>query len=350
MRCQEAKFLLSPYLDNSITDKEKARLESHLVGCSSCAKELEELRWMVEALRCLEDKEAPEDFMVKVRAKLESEKNITLVRKGFIGSRASWVVASAAGVALAFGIYLSSLLPAEKVAGWLDKVPALTVGKDGTVNVSIEKLIREKQKELRMAKENQESPGAGSNQDNNRGEIQGHKSNLTEPKVENTKVMVAEKQAQISPLVMSYVNVSVKADDADKAVQQVLKIAEVNDAKVESFVPQVMSGKAFGYTIWVPEDKVSAVLGDLRQAGCVVGQGEDEKEVTDECQKIISRLAEIDQETKELKAQQVLEKDAKTKLEVLDFEKNYLQGRLKDMESKRGLVGINVVVSEGGNL
>lgn len=56
---------LSPYLDSSLSDKERRALETHLQACLSCRQELQELQATVEALRSLSLAEAPRSFALR---------------------------------------------------------------------------------------------------------------------------------------------------------------------------------------------------------------------------------------------------------------------------------------------
>ena len=51
MNCTEVSELLTAYLDNEVTQKERQEIESHLAGCPRCRKELEELRSAQKILR-----------------------------------------------------------------------------------------------------------------------------------------------------------------------------------------------------------------------------------------------------------------------------------------------------------
>src|SRR3990170_1465964 len=53
---------LSPYIDGRLKRREAADLEAHLRTCEGCARELEELRRMVAALRELPRARAPRSF------------------------------------------------------------------------------------------------------------------------------------------------------------------------------------------------------------------------------------------------------------------------------------------------
>lgn len=72
MECATIKELLSEYMDDTLDPDTKARLEDHLVTCKGCTEELASLRALVQELSSLEPVEAPEDFIDKLRERMES--------------------------------------------------------------------------------------------------------------------------------------------------------------------------------------------------------------------------------------------------------------------------------------
>jgi hypothetical protein len=64
--------LLSAYLDNEVSQAERARVEAHIATCDACHRELESLRYIVSLLQRLPVAPAPRTFYV-TEAMLEPE-------------------------------------------------------------------------------------------------------------------------------------------------------------------------------------------------------------------------------------------------------------------------------------
>ncbi|MBE3581915.1 MAG: zf-HC2 domain-containing protein [Thermoanaerobacteraceae bacterium] len=72
MKCRQAKKLLSPYLDDELSAKEKAALEEHLRDCPACQAELGRLRKISEGLKGIyREVKPPPDFLDRVMARIE---------------------------------------------------------------------------------------------------------------------------------------------------------------------------------------------------------------------------------------------------------------------------------------
>ena len=56
--CRQAVELMSDYLEGALTERERARLETHLAGCPECSEYLAQLRVTIDTLgKC-----SPEDL------------------------------------------------------------------------------------------------------------------------------------------------------------------------------------------------------------------------------------------------------------------------------------------------
>ncbi len=74
MNCRKVKKLLSPYLDNQLSKKERQLVKEHLNICSKCQQELRELRNLVAALKKMDSYPAPKEIMAKVDHYIHKEK------------------------------------------------------------------------------------------------------------------------------------------------------------------------------------------------------------------------------------------------------------------------------------
>ena len=56
--CREAVELMTEYLDDVLSDRDRARLESHLAGCPHCSEHLAQLQITIETM----GRAVPEDL------------------------------------------------------------------------------------------------------------------------------------------------------------------------------------------------------------------------------------------------------------------------------------------------
>lgn len=70
MNCQQARDLLSLYVDGELPATERSGLEEHLERCEDCRCELEELRALVDALGSLPEEPLPTGFGERLHARL----------------------------------------------------------------------------------------------------------------------------------------------------------------------------------------------------------------------------------------------------------------------------------------
>lgn len=117
MKCEQIQDLLSSYIDGMTGEKENEIIRRHVDNCSKCQLELRAYESVVQMLRELPAPLAPEKFMADFKDRLAQEHSnildfhagdISTVRKS---GWTSWFAATAAAVALAAGIYMSSFLP-----------------------------------------------------------------------------------------------------------------------------------------------------------------------------------------------------------------------------------------------
>lgn len=73
MKCEHYEELLSPYLDDALSDDEKLELEAHLNICPTCKEALHKLQYMISCLNELEDEELPEGFHLELHERLIEE-------------------------------------------------------------------------------------------------------------------------------------------------------------------------------------------------------------------------------------------------------------------------------------
>lgn len=74
----QARELLSEYLDGELEPEERAALEEHLAGDKVLRDELDALRQTLHVLTALPQETPPEDFLQKVRTKLKRQRKSVL--------------------------------------------------------------------------------------------------------------------------------------------------------------------------------------------------------------------------------------------------------------------------------
>lgn len=95
MRCRQARKMLSPYIDDELSDAERAALEEHLNSCEACRSELEALKRISEGLKEIyQEVKAPPDFVDKVMKhiqELEEGKSSRLFQDDLPGYQNRWL-------------------------------------------------------------------------------------------------------------------------------------------------------------------------------------------------------------------------------------------------------------------
>ncbi|MEW6087011.1 MAG: zf-HC2 domain-containing protein [bacterium] len=79
MNCREIKNLLSDYVDNMLSHKERDIVEKHLFTCKDCRDEYESLKLCIDEIKSLERVKAPLNISEKIHERLESRTKIKLL-------------------------------------------------------------------------------------------------------------------------------------------------------------------------------------------------------------------------------------------------------------------------------
>jgi anti-sigma factor RsiW len=72
MNCQNAKPLISEYIDNSLSARDTWELDKHFAECNPCALQLNEMRETVNVLAAAPRFEVPNDFMAKLQGRISA--------------------------------------------------------------------------------------------------------------------------------------------------------------------------------------------------------------------------------------------------------------------------------------
>lgn len=72
MNCQTVQYMLSEYIDNTLSARDTWEVDRHLQACHACARTLNELRQTVRAISDMPRYEVSPDFMERLQARLAS--------------------------------------------------------------------------------------------------------------------------------------------------------------------------------------------------------------------------------------------------------------------------------------
>jgi mycothiol system anti-sigma-R factor len=96
MTCDEVKILLNAYVDGELDANQSAELDSHLVGCGSCARDLERLQEVRSAIReGMVYQEAPDVLRDRIRFAVRGAEYVERAKP-----RSRWPVWSSAAAAI----------------------------------------------------------------------------------------------------------------------------------------------------------------------------------------------------------------------------------------------------------
>lgn len=66
LTCQELVELVTDYIENTLPEREKARVEAHLALCTGCDRYVEQMRQTIQALGVLQEKDLAPDVQEKL--------------------------------------------------------------------------------------------------------------------------------------------------------------------------------------------------------------------------------------------------------------------------------------------
>ncbi|MGE5404501.1 MAG: anti-sigma factor family protein [Candidatus Saccharibacteria bacterium] len=358
MKCQDARELLSPYIDNEVTEKEKIMLEEHLSVCAHCNKELAELRSMVDCLHQLGELQAPTGFMTELHSRLLEVKVVPFEsKKTAVTPKPRWIAASVAGIAMALGVYISSVMPItpvlDKIAGIFDSQPAPNQG------TSIEDIIKDIQNKHQ---DNQNTP-APQGQPVKTAQVDPvtpEPTNSTEPAKTTEIHSVTPKQnntpknnpAPEAPIVVAdakkidTVKIQMTVENNVLAADKIAHIAMANQGQSAKQNIDVMSGKSQAVVIWVPRDRVDEVVAQIKQMGSITNPMQGKHDITAEYNEAKAQMKVVDDEIARIKNQSVISQDDQDRLKTLEYQKSFYQSQIDSMDKQAEMVEIRIVLSE----
>ena len=134
MKCSEAKWLFSPYLDGAVTGTQMHTLSQHVEECAGCRDEYSQLRQTQRLLANVGRRKAPADLALKLRLAISREASQVRrprfegVRVRFGNALDAFMVPATAGLisaVLIFGLLIGFLALPEQLLGNNNDVPIM---------------------------------------------------------------------------------------------------------------------------------------------------------------------------------------------------------------------------------
>lgn len=323
MRCDKIVELLSPYLDHMTNEKESRYVEAHIVLCSSCRNELEQLKRICNAVHKLDVPEVPETFLKDFHQRLINE-NLKYFGQKHIrtAKKPGWIAASVAGLAIAAGIYASSFLPFDDIVASLQnrmdksKQPS-SVAIDNILD-NVKGQLAEKSDSTSVDKNKPETIASTVQ----KGTAPDKTTQSVKPG--NTAVSpVNPNTLPQQPAVTNVVTTSVKVADIGSSVQKVMEIAGENGGQYTA-LPASAGIQAFSSTrtkavsIKVDPEISDKVITELKNVGVAAEPEYDKVDVTTQVKEVQSNISDIQTQIAKLEANSDENAADKAKLDELN--------------------------------
>ena len=148
MKCAEIGLLLEDYEDGLLDERTAALVEEHLAACEACSAELEEIRTYKKELLSLERVKPPDDFLQRVRERIERPpgwKRFLGILSGAGGVRMPLQLAGFAVAAIAVVFVFNVIRPdMQKRPGALRKEAVTEKRLEGPAENAVRPEVREK--------------------------------------------------------------------------------------------------------------------------------------------------------------------------------------------------------------
>lgn len=346
MRCEKIGELLSPYLDQMTNEKESRCVETHIASCSKCRSTLEQLRKMYNAVHELETPEVPETFIKDLNKRLANE-NLKYFGKKHIKTpkKHGWIAAGVASVALAVGIYASSILPfGSMVANLQERMDKTKQPSSASVDNILDNI-----KEHLADKNDSATPDVNNNLETvDSTDKTGKDSKVTKPGV--TPASPGQSVDSSQPAVTDVVSTSIKVADIGSSVQKVIAIAGENGGQYTSLPApsgiQALSGnRTKAVSIKVNSENADKVMNQLTDLGVAATPEYNKNDVTTQVSEVQNNINNVQDQISKLEAKPEKTETDKAKL-------NELNSQLFEYNQKISLLKrtvINIYLEEEGN-
>jgi hypothetical protein len=325
MKCEQIREMLSPYIDGMTNEKENKVIKAHLEKCSQCQAELEYLQALCTALKNLPTPKLPERFSEDLHKRLVDEQNFVLKPKEIkTPKRQGWIAAGVAGIALAAGIYASSVLPiTPMIAAWQEKHDKDINNKPSVaINEIINRIYSGGKEPVEQNDVPSENPQKGTQiaTNDSQKDVPGNK-----PDTEIANNAEVTPLKDVSPKLADVYSTRVMVENAAESAEQVVQLARNNSWEYAyTDVPREMAGpNSCVLTIKVNEKDVDKVLSQLGEVGKASVPLHNRLELTQQYSKLENQISLLQQEKQTL---QQTECTDQCKLDEIDKQ---LQGYLQ---------------------
>lgn len=107
MDCRKWKKKINEYIDDLLSEDQKAAFELHIANCPDCSREVHELREVVSMVKTLSRKDLPNDFELNLRRAIETDelrRNVSVRKRIDYSGIIKWTGAAAAIFLILFGV------------------------------------------------------------------------------------------------------------------------------------------------------------------------------------------------------------------------------------------------------
>lgn len=350
MKCEHIQKLFSPYLDHMTSEEENNMLQDHLRNCPACKEELERLSRMCLFLSELPQPQVPEQFTEDIHRKLEQDqKKIFAPKVIHEPKKASWLVATAAGIALFIGVWVSTMLPWDPMIAKVQKLFPQEEEKTVAVGPILERILAQNNS-AQVLQEDQKNtvgqvPAGGNKATQNPSAADKDSAQDKEAGASSTSAVTGPKQAE------GYI-VSLQTTDLDSASDEVQQIAQNRQAScTELYAGRMMSissavGRQEILTIRADQSQAGALLDDLQGMGSVAPV-KNTVDYTEEYTALNEQIQESENRIGLLKSiSRILTPEEELELKNLDESVQGMKQRQQEIDKYINAVEIQLFLSE----
>ncbi len=378
MKCEHFEELFSLYADNMTGEKENETIAKHLDNCPKCQIEYGAFLAMRQKLRELPIPAVPDRFIPDLMNRLSREQSplIDFRKERTSSSRksgwASWMAASAAGIALAIGVYMSSYLPngsqmvahfdqtepssitAEQIIDKMgiapipDEKPPININPFTTDNI-IEDYAPDNSNysvaDYDDSDENSAMQTADNSSSNNNAAVPPADSANPENATDSSSISTV---ASADNYIAQHIYSSNTVKNIDEAIKKVESVAvkqgleyDVVGSQDSSTMTVASAQENQSIILQVPPEQVDQVLQNLAAYG-IVNPVTNEIDYTSEYNDVNKQLGSVQESIDSLEKQPKLDKEQKLVLEKLQKDQAVLEEQKNLIESETGTVKLEV--------
>ena len=298
MKCEQISELLSAYIDQMTSVKENNAIIAHLKSCPDCRRELEELQSMTAMMHDLYTPQLPETFAQELRQHLNDEK-ITILKPHELKtpSKAGWIAAAVAIVALGAGIATSHFVPIDNIVA-LQEQP--TVKETTKPSMSVEDILN------RIKIWDKEKPGNTSEgtvdvADNNQDPAGPDPETIEQPPETKATPEVTIEEPDSGVRIADIYSARIKVENTEEAINQVIKIADANNAQyqvvgTDSMVQAFSAGSSQMVELKVSPERVDSLIKEFESMGMIAAPMHDETVLSEEYAEALEQIKSINQQ------------------------------------------------------